>query len=211
LTQYQELILQGFTMNLIPARPLLLLSAILLPAAPFVPHSDIQQVQASVAGKYDVVICKRNPCAPADTTNVVVRGILVLSDSAYTLAAFPDSVRLPRIGRDALVRRNGCSATAATQVAPGTFAAIGGMELITWTRDAKGRVLLGLHKTGELEYQVELNFSGDGFSGTGHSQGTGAATPTYSDDIIVGKKSGAADHKPCSDSAMKWLGKSNAP
>ena len=162
--------------------------------------------QQSVGGTYRIAICKRQPCSPDDTTNIAVSGVIVLSDSNYTLAAFPDTVRFSLL-RYAMSRRNGCSATAPRRASPGTYAAIGGMELLMWTRPGPDRVAFGLHKQAGIEYQVEIDFSGDRFKGTGKSVRDDGVAPEYTDDIVVGVKSGASDHKPCADSATVWLRK----
>jgi hypothetical protein len=163
------------------------------------------QNQPSVSGTYKLAICKRQPCSPDDAANTVVTGMISLSDSNYTLTAFPDSVRFIRQHRDARVRRNGCSVTTKTGAAPATFAALGGMELISWTRDASGRVSFALHEEVGADYRVSLEVTGDRVRGTGRSVGAHGKAPAYPDDIIVGVKAGAADHRFCADSAMTWL------
>jgi hypothetical protein len=189
----------------VPSRSPFFLAGALASAA--LSADSAPSAQQTVAGTYHVAICKKQPCAPDDTANVLVSGVFVLSDTAYTLAAFPDSVRFSRQAYDMNGRRNGCSATALRRPAPSTYAAIGGMELINWSPMGSNGIGFAMHRLGEIEYQVQLTFRGERVSGIGRSGGESTAVPAYPDDVIVAHKAGPPDHQICADSAMAWLRK----
>jgi hypothetical protein len=189
----------------ISARSLIFLPVLLAATAPATLQPPAPQ--PSIAGTWRIAVCKRQPCAPDDSANVLVGGTLVLSDTTYGVAAFPDSLRFSLLRFTRLGPRNGCSITAARRPAPGTFAGIGGVELLAWTQQPPNRVALELHQSADFAYRMQLTVAGDQLRGTGKSWGASGATPAYSDDIIVGRRVGPPDHQPCADSAMAALRK----
>ena len=168
---------------------------------------------APIAGTYEVVICKREPCALTDQQNVQLKGHLVLADRQVTLGDFPPEVQ--RIGslRFAFERSgaNGCFGMAAQSLAPMTNAASGDAGPVSWSQQA-ARVSFSLNRSPDASHQATATITNGTLRGVGTSLGIGSAAPPsfWGDDIIVGRRIGPVDLTPCIESANRYLARLRA-
>jgi hypothetical protein len=153
----------------------------------------IQAQSSSPAGTYRVVICKRAPCSVEDTANVVVRGLVVLSDTSYSGAA-RDTSGAGRGRRD--MRSSGCFALEAVKAVTRTFAGIMAADQFQWS-SVNDTLTFPLFAASDADHVVTATVNGDALTGVGRSVGRGATQNAPGDDIVAGRRVGAADPRPC--------------
>jgi hypothetical protein len=170
---------------------------------------------APIAGTYEVVICKREPCALTDPQNVQLKGQLVLADRQLTLADFPPEVQKIGSLRFAFDRgANGCFGMAAQSLAPMTNAASGDAGPVIWNPfpSEPTRVSFSLNRSPDASHHATATITNGTLRAVGRSQGIGSAAPPsfWGDDIIVGRRIGPVDLTPCIESATRYLGRIRA-
>ena len=167
--------------------------------------------QGPITGTYRIAICKSEPCSIADTANVVVRGHIVLSDSAVTAAHFPEGrARQRQQPRERMYSRDGganaCYALQRLRLEPRTFAGIGEVALSRWSLVAaswSGGPLeprtfeFGLYRSPDAGTKLIATVTNGVLRGRAQSAGAGAAAVDWPDDIAVGERVSDASLQPC--------------
>jgi hypothetical protein len=163
-----------------------------------------------LSGTYRIAICKVEPCSVDDTTNVVVGGILVLSDSQVTPAHFPEATVRRMTNSANRWRREGTNACFALQrrrLEPRTYAGIGEVALTNWTAvpGNPASVDFGLYRSPDAGNRVKATITAGALRGTGTSSGAGVAGVDWPDDIVVGRRVSDTDLKPCIDAVVHQI------
>jgi hypothetical protein len=176
--------------------------------------------QSPHSGTYRIVICKTEPCSLADTANVVVRGHIVLSDSAVTAAHFPEGrARQLQQSRERMWARdggaNGCYALQRLRLEPRTFAGISEVALSRWSLVAASRsggpietreFEFGLYRSPDAGTKLIATVTNGVLRGRARSDGSGSAgmgVQDWPDDIVVGERVSDASLQPCIDAAVR--------
>jgi hypothetical protein len=162
--------------------------------------TSLAQGASPLVGTWQVVFCKERPCAVGDTTNVVLSGTLMFSDSAIDLTNWSPEARRYRGTRGAggFIRStlNACFELATHRVAEVTYAGIGGAGLIHWEGTAANASVL-FYQSPDARAVGTLTAYGDSLFGQARSSAAGSWATPKQDDIIVGRRIGGWDPTKC--------------
>jgi hypothetical protein len=156
----------------------------------------VEQPQASIAGTYEILICK-DSCPASGDENVWVKGHLVLfpvSLEQGDLKRFSSS----RFYRTQGQAANGCYALERLQEnAYLGYAGINKTGVTAWSIKDDG-LHFDLYRSADAGYKVTAQRTEQGFDGEGKSWGAGVAAPVgLGPDKIVMRRIGVADLSHC--------------
>ena len=141
-------------------------------------------------GTYELAICK-SECSFSDPRGVFTRAIVVLLDYTMTveevrsITSFFRSVGPPR----------GCYGLRHLAKAE-SYVQIDTTGVTAW-KLTKDTLEFSLFRSADAGYAVDLKLKGDRLRGKGVSWGAGVASPSFSDDVVVGRRVGPADISLC--------------
>jgi len=179
----------------------LIISLLLLAAAP---QQERPAQPSSTPGSYDILICK-GPCTFGASTNVLVRGKLVLEAQPFQPTYPPQDAQTPILlsfaARDRFLR-SGSTANACfvleTLERNQTYAGLIPIGFPTWSQ-VENTVTFKLYGSPDASHIASVTLTDEGFRGTGSSGGLGSGAPPSSwvSDVIVGRRIGTADRSVC--------------
>jgi hypothetical protein len=160
----------------------------------------------SAPGTYDILICK-DPCTFASTSNVLVRGSLILEAQPFQPPNLPESALRPPysgpFGIGDLLLRRGAAANACfvleTLKRNQTGAGLIPIGFPAWSQ-VGNTIAFRLYASPDAGYEASVTLTGEGFRGTGSTSGVGdGGTPpsSWTPDVIVGRRTGSADRSIC--------------
>jgi hypothetical protein len=157
------------------------------------------------AGTYDISICPGG-CGPGGSA--AVRGTLVLEDSAFSSATFPDSSRryfeqvtAMLLVADAQRAPTACFALGRVVPRAATYAGLDAAGLTRWRSDPGGGVAVPLYRSPDATYVAYLSTVRNGLRGRGVSRGGGAERGSIPEDSIVARRLGPPDRSICARAA----------
>jgi len=151
-----------------------------------------EQPAASIAGSYQILICK-GECA-ASEQNVVVKGEILLFAASLNQQKLAEH-RLR--GRFMSAPPNGCFGLGKTGRPYDGYAGIEEAGLTTWSTEEE-ELRFALYHSADAGYRVAMRRTATGFAGTGRSWGAGVAAATGPAlDQVVLRRTGAADLSRC--------------
>ena len=153
--------------------------------------------QASVAGKYSLLIC-RDGCGNWDTTRAYLTGTVVLFDSTLK-----DVNRKP-IGVLYLGYANGCFRNRVLKKEFPSHAAIRLSGFFSWQQSSSGQVALRLFRSADAAYSVSVSLGPQGGTGTGTASMNGATDP-HPDSVLL-RRNGEADADFCATTGRTHRG-----
>ena len=172
-------------------------------AKPLVADTSARPVRA---GTYALRLC-RVVCDRAHPNNVIRSGWVMLDSAAIDTTQFPDSVWQVlelEFGNDRLPP-NGCFELNATRPDVPTYAGDFTGGLLRWPRGGADSISFLLYRSADADYEVRAVGTDGGFHGAGHSEGAGAASVDYPDDIVVGEYVGPPDQDRCREAGLAFL------
>jgi hypothetical protein len=171
-----------------------------------------QQTSGTVAGNYQIAVCKRMPCSPLVPTGAAAAGILVLLDSAITPGALPEDAR-QRLRPSYLDGpANGCFSLRRPLVPTESFAGIAGVGATRWAKDSSGYLTFTLYQSPDARHVVRARLVGDTLRGTGESSGAGIVDVHWPRDTVIAVRVGRPDVAPCVEaSSRENIGRVRSP
>jgi len=157
------------------------------------PIAGSAQAIPSIAGTYEIQICKLN-CEKPNPYSVIAHGILVLSDRPLTA---DEIAKVGKMNFPPPPEEMRACFSGNRPHHPETYAFIDKRAAIGWSME--NTVLkVELFRSGDAGYNAELQIDADKLSGTGHSWGVGAAAPGFAKaDALVGHRIGPPDVSAC--------------
>jgi hypothetical protein len=149
----------------------------------------------------------RTPCTFASTSNVLVRGSLILEAQPFQPPNLPESALRPPysgpFGIGDLLLRRGAAANACfvleTLKRNQTGAGLIPIGFPAWSQ-VGNTIAFRLYASPDAGYEASVTLTGEGFRGTGSTSGVGdGGTPpsSWTPDVIVGRRTGSADRSIC--------------
>ena len=152
--------------------------------------------QASVAGKYSLLIC-RDGCGNWDTTRAYLAGTVVLFDS--TLKNVDGKPITESVGI-----ANGCFRNRVLKNEFPSHAAIRLSGFLSWQQSSSGQVALRLFRSADAAYSVSVSLGPQGGTGTGTASMNGATDP-HPDSVLL-RRNGEADADFCATTGRTHRG-----
>lgn len=156
---------------------------------------------SEVPGTYELLVCKGS-CSFESSTNVVVKGVLVLTAASFkpeALSPFgPKPFEYAYFFAD---DPNGCFVVS-TLVQDKTFAGLIELGMTHWS-DYADKIHFSLYASADAWQVVTAGLTHDGLSGTGQSSGVGLAEPNYDRDVIVARRTGPPNLDRCVEAAWE--------
>jgi hypothetical protein len=148
-----------------------------------------------VPGTYNLLVCK-GPCSFGAPTNVVVKGVLVLTAGAFKPKTLNQHADVPferayGIGGDP----NGCFVLEVVKDNQ-TYAGLIEFGMTLW-RPHSAQVQFELYTSPDAGHFSIVTMTTDGFQGTGGSSGGGATAAEFPPDNLVAKRVGPGDVTSC--------------
>ena len=173
------------------------LVTMLVPAEPTSP----EDLASQVPGTYDVIFCK-NSCSFESPKSVLVRGSLVLESKPFEESEIPERARKNfESGYSLASFTNGCFVLEILEEGQ-TYAGLIPIGFTRWWLHS-GIVSFGLYSSPDAGYSASVTLTDAGFSGSGVSDGEGAADVDWPPDILIGRRRGPADRSVCINGAEK--------
>ena len=149
-----------------------------------------------ISGTYELALCRTAPCVPGDTVAAYFTATVVLLDSATAAA---QSV-LPR-ARYEREPANGCFRVRHYQRLADSYAGIVKASSFTWQPlgESPGTIAFRLYRSPDASYRVRTTVIGDRLTGSGTSDGVGAAEMHAPRDTVVAVRVAEADVARCGD------------
>ena len=144
------------------------------------------------SGTYELIVCK-NACSFENPKTVIARGVVILFENSLSRTDVekldPFHFREPNEGIRACFA--GESSKGAESLAFGRKTGV-----TVWSLNDK-TLSFFLFRSVDAGYSVDVQYSGNAFSGKGVSWGAGVAAPGYTPDIVVGRRVGPPDIAAC--------------
>jgi len=152
-------------------------------------------------GTYELLVCK-GPCSFESSTNIVVKGVLVLTAANFEPDALNPFVPEPfEYAYSFNDDPNGCFVVD-TLVQNKTYAGIIELGMTHWS-DYADQIRFSLYTSPDAWHHVTATLTHDGLAGTGGSSGAGVAAPGYDRDIIIARRVGPPNLDRCVEAA--WV------
>lgn len=148
----------------------------------------------SVAGTYELALCRTASCAPGDTTTAYLTATVVLLDSA---AAARHALPPARWQKEAA---NGCFRVRHYRQLTDSYAGIMREGRLHWRRPvagASGALTFLLYRSPDASYGVQVSPATGGLAGWGTSDGIGVAEISGPRDTVVAVRVSEADPARC--------------
>ena len=153
----------------------------------------VEPPEASIAGPYEILICK-DSCPASGDENVWVKGHVVL----FPVSLDQRDLKRLSASRFASTAPNGCFALARLQ--ENTYRGYAGIDktgVTAWSIKGDG-LQFDLYRSPDAGYKVTAQRTEQGFDGEGKSWGAGVAAPVgIGPDKIVMRRIGVADLSHC--------------
>ena len=157
------------------------------------------------SGTYDLLVCK-GPCSFGSSTNVVVKGALVLAAAPFTHKLLNQRSVVPfKRAYDTGGDPNGCFVLDTVEERR-SFAGLLDFGLTQWVTES-GRVQFQLLAAPDAGYIATLTMTSDGLRGEGRSSGGGTPDRIPGPDILVAKRVGPGNVDACVRAAAERRGK----
>ena len=151
------------------------------------------QLDARVAGTYELLICKSD-CGFTSDQSVIARGVVVLFNRSLSADEIKNVGTMPFASAPEDLRA--CFSGDRPEHAE-TYAFIQEKAAIAWSIE-NDVLKLELFRSPDAGYNAELRAQGDVLTGAGTSWGAGAGSPNFAkDNVIVGRRVGPPDISRC--------------
>jgi hypothetical protein len=160
-----------------------------------------QPETANVPGTYELLVCK-GPCGFDSPTNVVVKGLLVLTAEPFTPEALNPFSPLPfRYAYSLVADANGCFVVE-TLKANQTYAGIIDVGMTSWSVRSS-QVSFAMYASPDAWHFVNATVTSGGFEGTGGSGGVGAAEAHLGPDVVKARRVAGSSLGECVRAAIE--------